>query len=89
MCELKHAELRSQVADHLSQHQSKYQPFLDEPLDSYVTELRKESTWAGELELTALCTLYKYVVEDLPFPGPFGNSFLFLSFLQHWCARAL
>ena len=56
-----HGKLRREVADHLSQHHTKYQPFLDEPLDNYVTDLRKESSWAGELELTALCTLYKYV----------------------------
>jgi hypothetical protein len=52
--EERHAELRKLAADHMRSHIRRYETFFAEDFLGYLEQLRKDKTWAGELEIRAL-----------------------------------
>jgi OTU-like cysteine protease len=66
-----HAQVRSEVCDLLEAHEEEYTGFLvldeNEPDEdakdfaSYVSAMRQEGEWGGNLELVVAARLYRYV----------------------------
>ena len=61
-----HHTIRNQICNHISNNTSEYQHFLlmdenDEDImdiESYVTEMRNDSTWGSDVEIVAACRVY-------------------------------
>jgi OTU domain-containing protein 6 len=49
---------RSAAADWVEQHPEDFEPFLEEPLSTYVHKVRDTGEWGGQLELLALAKSY-------------------------------
>ena len=48
-------------------HKDEFQPFMEEPLISYVSKIERTAEWGGHLELVALAKSYKVeinVIQD-------------------------
>ncbi|KAA8496811.1 hypothetical protein FVE85_0540 [Porphyridium purpureum] len=52
-------ELRARCCDYMEKHEEIFAPFVDEDrkFDVYVSEMREDGTWAGNMELQALSML--------------------------------
>ncbi|KAK3945862.1 otu-like cysteine protease [Diplogelasinospora grovesii] len=50
--------VRRTAADYMEQHSDDFSPFLEEPLQQYVSKIRDTAEWGGQLELTALANAY-------------------------------
>lgn len=57
-----HGELRSKVVRFIEDHQDDFQPFVedDEDFDDYVARMKKDSTWAGHMEVQAASLVLEY-----------------------------
>lgn len=49
---------RKVAAEYMSQNPEDFSPFLEEPLDKYVTAIRDTGEWGGHLEILALAKAY-------------------------------
>ena len=61
--------VRAVAADYMSKHPDDYVPFLEEPLEAYVTKIRDTGEWGGHLELSALANAYKLRINVLQSNG--------------------
>lgn len=50
--------VRGVAAGYMASHADDYAPFMEEPLDSYVSKIRDTAEWGGQLELSALANAY-------------------------------
>jgi OTU domain-containing protein 3 len=50
-----HLHYRTKVVDYIQQHEDNFKPFIedDESLNDYITRMRRDGTWAGNIELQA------------------------------------
>lgn len=86
------AELRATAAEYMLKHPEDFEPFLEEPLASYVVKLTKDSTvWGGESELVALSKAFSVAVivlvaEDAPtvIACEGARATFFLVYLKHF-----
>ena len=67
---LKHADTdykatRQVAAAYISQNAEDFLPFLEEPLDQYVTTIRDTGEWGGHLEILALAKAYQVNINIL------------------------
>ncbi|KAI9725472.1 MAG: hypothetical protein M1828_003143 [Chrysothrix sp. TS-e1954] len=61
--------VREAAASYISAHPDDYAPFLEEPLDGYVSKIRDTAEWGGHLELMALAKTYNIDVNVLQANG--------------------
>ena len=61
--------VRSTAASFISAHPNDFAPFLEEPLDVYVTKVRDTAEWGGHLELLALARAYGLCIKVLQGDG--------------------
>jgi len=67
----RHSEVRSEVCDYLAAHEEEFSVFLvldeaeeDEDaadFETYVSNMRQDGEWGGNLELVVAARLYRYV----------------------------
>lgn len=50
--------IRRTAAEYITKHKDDFEPFLEEPLDSYVRKVGETGEWGGQLELMALAKAY-------------------------------
>lgn len=50
--------VRVAAANYIEQHPDDFVPFMEEPLEQYVTKIRDTAEWGGHLELLALAKTY-------------------------------
>ncbi|KAF2169350.1 hypothetical protein M409DRAFT_36196 [Zasmidium cellare ATCC 36951] len=50
--------IRTAAAEYISSHAGDFEPFLEEPLETYVHKIRDTAEWGGQLELLALAKTY-------------------------------
>lgn len=60
---------RHVAAAYISQHPQDFSPFLEEPLDQYVTTIRDTGEWGGHLEILALAKAYEVDINVLQGDG--------------------
>lgn len=60
---------RHVAAAYISQHPEDFSPFLEEPLDQYVTTIRDTGEWGGHLEILALAKAYEVDINVLQGDG--------------------
>ena len=50
-----HRALRREIVDYIAAHRPEFEPFVedDEPFESYCARMRRDGTWAGNMELQA------------------------------------
>ena len=56
---------RQVAAAYISQNAEDFSPFLEEPLDQYVTTIRNTGEWGGHLEILALAKAYEVNINIL------------------------
>jgi OTU domain-containing protein 6 len=61
--------VRASAADFMSSHPDDFAPFLEEPLDTYVTKIRDTAEWGGQLELQAIARSYNLDINVLQADG--------------------
>lgn len=61
--------VRSSAAAFMSSHPDDFAPFLEEPLDAYVTKIRDTAEWGGQLELQAIARSYNIDINVLQADG--------------------
>ena len=64
---------RQVAAAYISQNPEDFSPFLEEPLDSYVTKIRDTGEWGGHLEILALAKAYGVDINVLQGDGKVEN----------------
>ena len=64
---------RQVAAAYISQNPEDFSPFLEEPLDSYVTKIRETGEWGGHLEILALAKAYEVDINVLQGDGKVEN----------------
>ncbi|KAI0853142.1 cysteine proteinase [Daldinia vernicosa] len=57
--------VRQAATDYMEAHADDFAPFLEEPLDTYVTKIRDTAEWGGQLELSALANAYGVEIKVL------------------------
>jgi hypothetical protein len=84
----KHYETRADIVDYLQAHQTHFESFVvtdDDDTDEnegarsypdYISRMKQDGTWGGNLELVAAAMLYKYVVSLFACPCDCAMSFL-------------
>ncbi|KAF6234283.1 hypothetical protein HO173_007705 [Letharia columbiana] len=60
---------RRVAAAYISQNPEDFSPFLEEPLDQYVTTIRDTGEWGGHLEIVALAKAYEVDINVLQGDG--------------------
>lgn len=60
---------RQVAAAYISQNPEDFSPFLEEPLDQYVTTIRDTGEWGGHLEILALAKAYEVDINVLQGDG--------------------
>lgn len=50
--------VRAAAAEYIEKNKDDFEPFLEEPLESYVVKIRDTGEWGGQLELMALAKSY-------------------------------
>ena len=66
-------ETREVAASYIEQHPDDFQPFLEEPLDSYVRTIRETGEWGGHLELLSLAKACQVSINVLQASGRTEN----------------
>ncbi|KEF62119.1 uncharacterized protein A1O9_00091 [Exophiala aquamarina CBS 119918] len=61
--------VRTSAADFMSSHPDDFAPFLEEPLDTYITKIRDTAEWGGQLELQAIARSYNIDINVLQADG--------------------
>lgn len=61
--------VRASAADFMSSHPDDFAPFLEEPLDTYITKIRDTAEWGGQLELQAIARSYNIDINVLQADG--------------------
>lgn len=61
--------VRASAADFMLSHPDDFAPFLEEPLDTYVTKIRNTAEWGGQLELQAIARSYNIDINVLQADG--------------------
>jgi OTU domain-containing protein 6 len=61
--------VRHDAAAFIQDHADDFVPFLEEPLDEYVTKIRDTGEWGGQLELSALSRAYGITINVLQGDG--------------------
>ena len=61
--------VRREASAYIESHPEDFVPFLEEPLEEYVTKVRDTGEWGGQLELSALAQVYKLDVNVLQAEG--------------------
>lgn len=61
--------VRNAAAMYISRNPGDFEPFLEEPLDSYVSKIRDTAEWGGQLELLALAKTYNITINVLQSEG--------------------
>lgn len=51
--------IRQVAASYISRHPDDFAPFLEQPLEEYITSIRDTADWGGHLELMALAQAYR------------------------------
>ena len=64
-----YSAVRADAAVYIETHADDFAPFLEEPLDEYVTKVRDTGEWGGQLELSALSKVYGLVIHVLQGDG--------------------
>lgn len=64
---------RQVAAAYISQNPEDFSPFLEEPLDSYLTKIRDTGEWGGHLEILALAKAYGVDINVLQGNGKVEN----------------
>lgn len=85
--------VRAAAADYIEGHGDEFEPFLEEPLFTYVHKVRDTATWGGQLELLALAKSYGVDINVLQGDGPVtkieggsekkGEGEIWLSYYRH------
>ena len=65
--------IRHVAAQYISDHPDEFLPFLEEPLDEYLTKVRDTGEWGGHLELQALGNAYEIEINVLQGNGRVEN----------------
>ncbi|KAI4179867.1 MAG: hypothetical protein L6R41_007595 [Letrouitia leprolyta] len=60
---------RAVVASYIKEHADDFLPFLEEPLDTYLSKIRDTGEWGGHLELLALAKAYEVDINVLQSSG--------------------
>ncbi|KAL9028752.1 MAG: hypothetical protein Q9196_002920 [Gyalolechia fulgens] len=60
---------RSVAASYIDEHADDFLPFLEEPLDDYLSKIRDTGEWGGHLELLALAKAYDVDINVLQSSG--------------------
>jgi OTU domain-containing protein 6 len=50
--------VRAVAADFIAEHKDDFEPFMEEPLDSYTRKIKLTAEWGGQLELQAIARAY-------------------------------
>lgn len=61
--------VRYAAADFMVKHRDTFEPFMEEPFDSYVIKIKDTAEWGGELELEAISGFYKVAINVLQSDG--------------------
>ena len=61
--------VRYAAANFISQHPDDFEPFLEEPLPSYVKKIKETAEWGGQLELQAIARAYHIDINVLQADG--------------------
>ncbi|KAL9114137.1 MAG: hypothetical protein Q9227_001909 [Pyrenula ochraceoflavens] len=61
--------VRVTAANFVAQHPSDFAPFLEEPLETYVSKIRDTAEWGGQLELQAISRAYEVEINVLQATG--------------------
>lgn len=74
-----HRKYRQDAIDHITAHQDDFSPFIedDETIDQYLSDMQKDGTWGGQIELTALSAVNKfnYIVHQVDNPSMAFSNF--------------
>ena len=57
--------VRSEAATFIEKHSDEFTPFLEEPLEQYVTKIKDTGEWGGHLEILALAKAYSLNINVL------------------------
>ncbi|KAL9639830.1 MAG: hypothetical protein Q9204_000936 [Flavoplaca sp. TL-2023a] len=83
---------RCVTASYIQEHADEFLPFLEEPLDDYVSKIRNTGEWGGHLELLAMAKAYNVDINVLQSSGHIDKiesetnktkSTLWLSYYHH------
>ena len=61
--------LRNSAGDYMSNHADDFSAFMEEPLERYVSKVKKTAEWGGQLELQALARAYHVNINVLEANG--------------------
>ncbi|MCJ1466420.1 hypothetical protein MMC07_005039 [Pseudocyphellaria aurata] len=61
--------IRQVAASYISRHPDDFEPFLEQPLEDYITSIRDTAEWGGHLELMALAQAYRVNINVLQGDG--------------------
>lgn len=50
--------VRAVTADFIAEHKDEFEPFMEEPLESYTRKIKLTAEWGGQLELQAIARAY-------------------------------
>ncbi len=84
--------VREIAADHISTHADDFLPFLEEPMELYVSKIKDTGEWGGQLELLALAKAYGVNinvlqgdgrVEKIPGGDGEGTQEIWLAYYKH------
>ena len=64
-----HLRVRHAAADYITANSDEFSPFLEEPLEEYIHNVRDTGEWGGQLELAALANAYGLVINVLQANG--------------------
>ena len=93
---LQHPEVRARIVQYIAKNRPDFEPFIEDdvPFDRYVSEMAKNATWGGNLELQACSKVFEVNIKifqlDLPCwdvtNWPPTTRTLFLSYHDgdHW-----
>eukprot|EP01103_Thecamoeba_quadrilineata_P006287 TRINITY_DN16008_c0_g1_i1.p1 TRINITY_DN16008_c0_g1~~TRINITY_DN16008_c0_g1_i1.p1 ORF type:complete len:365 (-),score=98.36 TRINITY_DN16008_c0_g1_i1:3-1097(-) len=69
----KHSEVRQKIVQHMAQNPDDFQPFVedDEPYEEYLSDVKKDGTWGGHLEIQAACRVFNVnvIIHQLDTPA--------------------
>ncbi|KAK9835933.1 hypothetical protein WJX84_011966 [Apatococcus fuscideae] len=60
-----HPVVRRNSVQHMREHKSEFEPFLETGLSSYLSDMGRSGTWGDELTLRAICNHYGVVINCL------------------------
>ena len=80
--------IRSATAEFIRGHPDDFEPFMEEPLDSYTNKIKNTAEWGGHLELQAIAKSYKININVLHANGRVdkisgGDKEIWLAYYEH------